>query len=64
MPHPWRGRHGNLDARQWEANSFNAIRVTADRVEVETHRWSGGGFERTDVHTFDRAGPRWRRAQG
>jgi len=46
------------------ANSFNAIRATGTRVEVETHRWSDDGFQRVEIHRFDRAGPRWRRVQG
>jgi predicted MPP superfamily phosphohydrolase len=46
------------------ANSFNAVRATATRIEVETHRWSDGGFERVEIHCFDRAGDQWRRVQG
>ena len=46
------------------ANSFNAVRATATSIEVETHRWSSGGFECVEAHRFDRSGARWRRGQG
>lgn len=46
------------------ANSFNAVRATASCIEVETHRWSCGAFERVEVHRFDGAGARWRHVQG
>ncbi|HEX4780446.1 MAG TPA: metallophosphoesterase [Usitatibacter sp.] len=46
------------------ANSFNAIRATPGHVEIETHQWSDGAFQRVEIHRFDRAGLQWRRAQG
>ena len=46
------------------ANSFNAIRATGDRIEIETHRWSEGGFQCGELHRFEREGPQWRRTHG
>ena len=46
------------------ANSFNAIRATGNRIEIETHRWSDIGFRGGEIHRFDREGPQWRRAPG
>jgi 3',5'-cyclic AMP phosphodiesterase CpdA len=46
------------------ANSFNAVRATATSIEVETHLWSGGGFERVEGLRFERSSGRWRRGQG
>ena len=45
-----------------EANSFNLLRVTRGRVEVEQQVLNGGGFERGSVDAFERRREGWSRS--
>ena len=46
-----------------ELNSFNSIRIEANRVEVQRFGWSGAGsvFESMDSEQFERVSGGWRR---
>ena len=42
-----------------EPNSFNLLRVSRGRVEVEQHVLNGGGFERASAEAFERGDAGW-----
>ena len=44
-----------------EANSFNLLRVSRGRVEVEQQVLNGGGFARASVEVFERRADGWSR---
>ena len=42
-----------------EANGFNVLRIRRDVIRVETYRWNGRSFERSDVRSFKRGESGW-----